>query len=76
MIDLIVFSGQGRVPIQLAGGQCISDPWAIAVYLEGTYPARRHLSGSAFALRWTFRDGGDLLDQRLGRRPRAHGSRI
>ena len=37
--------------------------------------SRRHLSGPTFALRWTFRDGGDPLHQRLGRQPRAHGSR-
>jgi hypothetical protein len=50
MIDLIGFSGQGRVPILLAGGQCISDSWAIAVYLEGTYPDRPSLFGGPSAM--------------------------
>jgi glutathione S-transferase len=50
MIDLVGFSGQGRVPILLAGGQCISDSWAIAVYLEGTYPDRPSLFGGPSAM--------------------------
>ena len=49
MIDLIVFSGQGRVPILLAGGQCISDSWAIAVYPA---PIRIDLRSSVDLPRW------------------------
>jgi glutathione S-transferase len=37
---VIVFSGQGRVPVLLDGNHCISDSWAIAVYLDGAYPDR------------------------------------
>ena len=41
----IAFSGQGKVPILLAGETVISDSWSIAEYLEATYPDRPSLFG-------------------------------
>ena len=35
----IAFSGQGRVPVIRDGETVVSDSWAIAEYLEQTYPA-------------------------------------
>jgi glutathione S-transferase len=48
--DVIVFSGQGRVPVLLDGDHCISDSWAIAVYLDGAYPDRPSLFGGPSAM--------------------------
>ena len=36
--DVIAFSGQEKVPVLIDGGNVISDSWAIATYLEKTYP--------------------------------------
>jgi len=36
--ETIAFSGQGLVPVLVDGEQIISDSWAIADYLEQTYP--------------------------------------
>jgi glutathione S-transferase len=47
--DAIAFSGQGRVPVLVAGGRHVFDSWAIAEYLEDTYPARPSLFGGASA---------------------------
>lgn len=41
----IAFSGQGKVPILMAGDTVISDSWSIAEYLEATYPDRPSLFG-------------------------------
>jgi glutathione S-transferase len=41
--EAIGFSGQGRVPVLVDGEQVIADSWAIAVYLEETYPDRPSL---------------------------------
>lgn len=35
-----VATNQGRVPVVSDGGQIICDSWAIAEYLEDTYPDR------------------------------------
>jgi glutathione S-transferase len=48
--DVIAFSGQGRVPVLVDGGHCVSDSWAIAVYLEGAYADRPSLFGGPSAL--------------------------
>jgi glutathione S-transferase len=45
--DTIAFSGQGRVPVLVDGGRVVSDSWAIANYLEDTYPERPSLFGGA-----------------------------
>ena len=42
---VIAFSGQDRVPVLIDGDNVISDSWAIATYLEKTYPARPSLFG-------------------------------
>lgn len=34
----IAFSGQGRVPVIVDGARVVHDSWAIAEYLENTYP--------------------------------------
>jgi len=44
----IAFSGQGRVPVIRDGDTVVSDSWAIAEYLEATYPTPA-LFGSATA---------------------------
>jgi glutathione S-transferase len=36
--DVIAFSGQGLVPVLLDGDKSVHDSWAIANYLEDTYP--------------------------------------
>ena len=41
------FSGQGRVPVIRDGARVVSDSWAIAEYLEDTYPDRPSLFGGA-----------------------------
>lgn len=45
----IAASGQGKVPVLLDGEHCVFDSWAIAEYLEATYPDRPALFGSAEA---------------------------
>jgi glutathione S-transferase len=47
--DAIAMSGQGRVPVLLDGDKIVSDSWAIAEYLEETYPDRPSLYGGAEA---------------------------
>ena len=58
--DAIAVSGQGKVPVLLDGERCVSDSWAIAEYLETTYPARPSLFGGVagralvrFVNQWT-----------------------
>jgi glutathione S-transferase len=41
----IAFSGQGRVPVIRDGETVVADSWAIATYLEATYPDRPSLFG-------------------------------
>ena len=43
--DKIAFTNQGRVPVLVDGERWINDSWAIAVYLESTYPERPSLFG-------------------------------
>src|SRR6185437_13529988 len=43
----IAFSGQERVPVIRDGETVVSDSWAIAEYLEDTYPDRPSLFGGA-----------------------------
>jgi glutathione S-transferase len=43
--DVIAFSGQGRVPVLVDGDHVVSDSFAIALYLEETYPDRPSLFG-------------------------------
>jgi len=43
--DKIASSGQGRVPVIVDGGSTVADSWAIAEYLERTYPDRPSLFG-------------------------------
>lgn len=38
-------SGQGRVPVIVDNGRWVADSWAIANYLEATYPERPSLFG-------------------------------
>ena len=45
--DVIGFSGQGRVPVLIDGDTVVFDSWAIANYLEDTYPDRPSLFGGA-----------------------------
>jgi glutathione S-transferase len=59
----IAFSGQDKVPVIRDGDQVISDSWAIATYLERTYPRRPTLFGgmqaenlTAFFNTWTDRE--------------------
>jgi glutathione S-transferase len=51
--DAIAKSGQGRVPVLMDGERVVSDSWAIAEYLEDTYPDRSPLFGGAEARRVT-----------------------
>ena len=48
--DAIAFSGQARVPVLVDGGRKVSDSWAIALYLEETYPERPSLFGGPAAI--------------------------
>jgi glutathione S-transferase len=41
--DAIAFTGQGRVPVIVDGERAVNDSWAIAQYLEDTYPDRAPL---------------------------------
>ncbi|CAK0774406.1 glutathione S-transferase [uncultured Gammaproteobacteria bacterium] len=43
--DAIAASGQGKVPVIVDGERVVSDSWAIATYLEDTYPDRPSLFG-------------------------------
>ena len=43
--DRISFSGQGKVPVLVDGGTTVADSWAIAEYLERSYPAGPSLFG-------------------------------
>lgn len=43
-------SGQGRVPVLVDNGRWIADSWAIATYLEATYPERPSLFGGGAGL--------------------------
>ena len=43
--DKIAFSGQTRLPVIRDGDTIVSDSWAIACYLEDTYPERPTLFG-------------------------------
>jgi glutathione S-transferase len=43
----LAFSGQGRVPVIRDGERVVSDSWAIAEYLEDSYPDRPTLFGGA-----------------------------
>ncbi len=43
--EAIAFSGQDRVPVLIDGATVVSDSWAIALYLEKTYPERPSLFG-------------------------------
>jgi glutathione S-transferase len=45
--DAIAFSGQGLVPVLLDGDRALHDSWAIAEYLETTYPDRPSIFGGA-----------------------------
>ncbi len=45
--DALAFSGQDRVPVIRDGERVVSDSWAIAEYLEDTYPDRPSLFGGA-----------------------------
>lgn len=45
--DVLAFSGQGRIPVLRDGETVVSDSWAIAEYLEDTYPDRPSLFGGA-----------------------------
>lgn len=43
--EAIAFSGQGKVPVVRDGEASVFDSWAIAEYLEKTYPERPSLFG-------------------------------
>jgi len=43
--EALAFSGQDRVPVIRDGDRVVSDSWAIAEYLEDTYPDRPSLFG-------------------------------
>jgi glutathione S-transferase len=45
--EKIAPTGQGRVPVIVDDGRWIADSWAIALYLEATYPDRPSLFGAA-----------------------------
>lgn len=47
--DRIAFSGQGLVPVLVDGDRVVHDSWAIAEYLEGSYPDRPSLFGGPAA---------------------------
>jgi len=48
--ERIAPSGQGRVPVLVDNGRWINDSWAIATYLEETYPDRPSLFGGPAGL--------------------------
>src|SRR5690606_25606930 len=43
----LAISGQGLVPVIRDGGRVVNDSWAIAAYLEDTYPDRPSLFAGA-----------------------------
>jgi len=45
--EKISFSGQGRVPVMVDGGETVFDSWTIACHLEDRYPERPSLFGGA-----------------------------
>lgn len=45
--EAIAFSGQGKVPVLIDDGRCVTDSWAIAEYLDQHYPERPSLMGDA-----------------------------
>ena len=45
--DKLAFSGQPLVPVIVDGDTVVNDSWAIAEYLEDSYPDRPSLFGSA-----------------------------
>lgn len=45
--DAIAASGQGKVPVLVAGDKWLHESWTIAEYLEDNYPDRPSLFGSA-----------------------------
>jgi glutathione S-transferase len=45
--EAIARSGQGKVPVLVAGEQWVSDSWVIAEYLDRQYPERPSLLGDA-----------------------------
>lgn len=45
--DKLAFSGQKLVPVIVDGDRTVNDSWAIAEYLEDSYPDRPSLFGSA-----------------------------
>lgn len=47
--ETIAFSGQGLVPILVDGAKTVHDSWAIATYLEDSYPDRPSLFGGSQA---------------------------
>jgi glutathione S-transferase len=51
--EVIASSNQGRVPVLVDGERWISDSWAIACYLEDTYPDHPSLFGGDPARRLT-----------------------
>jgi len=52
--NVIAFSGQDRVPVLVDGEKVVSDSWAIANYLESTYPDRPSLFGGDAARAVTY----------------------
>jgi glutathione S-transferase len=48
--DAIAQSGQDKVPVLVDGARVVSDSWAIAVYLEETYPDAPSLFGGPQAM--------------------------
>ena len=57
--ERLAFSGQGKVPVLVDGGEAVADSWAIACWLEDRYPDRPSLFGgeggravSAFVNAW------------------------
>lgn len=55
--DAIAFSGQGAVPVLVDGEREVHDSWAIALYLDQTYPQRPALfeGAQARALAYVFK---------------------
>jgi glutathione S-transferase len=45
--NVIAFAGSERVPVIVDGSRAVKDSWAIANYLEDTYPDRPSLFGGA-----------------------------
>lgn len=61
--DVLAPSGQGRVPVLVHDGHWVADSWAIACYLEATFPDRPSLFGGAAgqALSRFYSTQGDAL---------------